>query len=232
MNCYGPLSKFYDELTKDVNYSDFIDIYKTEFTTDGGEFRLILDLCCGTGTLTRMMQDEGYEMIAVDSSEFMLMEAQRKCPGSLFICQNADNLDLFGTVDACYSSLDSINYIDEKSLEKAFKRLKLFIRPKGLFIFDIREKEWLEEMDGFTSVDEGENYLCLWRADYEDNALYYGMDLFTKQGELWKRDKEEHIEYAYEIGTLESMLNNSGFELIKTIDYKDRLFIVARNKTE
>ena len=232
MNCYGALSVLYDELTRDVRYSDFIDFYKAEFANDGGEFRLILDLCCGTGTLTKMMSDEGYDMIAIDASESMLMEAQNKCPGVLFLCQEAGEIDLYGTVDAAYSSLDSINYIEKEELQSCFGRLKFFIRPGGLFIFDIRQRQWLEDMNGYTSVDEGDDYLCLWRADFEEDALIYGLDLFTKEGRLWKRSSEEHIEYAYDLEELKSYLEESGFDLLKTEAYRDRLFIVAkRNST-
>ena len=225
------MAKFYDELTKDVCYDDFLNYYKTEFKRDGGEFRLILDLCCGTGTLTNMMNESGYEMISVDSSEDMLIEAREKCPDALFICQDVKELDLFGTVDACYSSLDSINYIKSVDLDAVFKRLSYFIRPGGLFIFDIRTSNWLRQMDGMTSVDENDEMLCLWRADFVDDYLLYGMDIFKKQGKLWSRDREEHIEYAHELETLEKKLRKNGFIITKTYEYKtERLFITAKRK--
>ena len=73
MNCYGPLAAWYDALTGDVPYGRFADYYEAEFARDGGEFRLLLDLCCGTGTLTAELTRRGYEMIAADRSEEMLM---------------------------------------------------------------------------------------------------------------------------------------------------------------
>ena len=79
MSCYEALAAFYDRLTFDVDYGRFADRYERAFADDGGEFHLLLDLCCGTGSLTLEMSKRGYEMIAVDASEQMLMEAREKC---------------------------------------------------------------------------------------------------------------------------------------------------------
>ena len=78
MNCYGPLAAWYDALTGDVPYGSFADYYEAGFARDGGEFRLLLDLCCGTGTLTAELCRRGYEMIAADRSEVLRHRADRK----------------------------------------------------------------------------------------------------------------------------------------------------------
>ena len=113
MSSYGALARWYDQLTGDVDYGEFADYYEAEFARDGGEFRLLLDLCCGTGTLTGELTERGYELIGVDASEDMLMQAREKCaglePAPVFICQDAAELDLYGTVDACICSLDGVN---------------------------------------------------------------------------------------------------------------------------
>ena len=115
MSCYSSLAAWYDQFTLDVPYEAFADLYEAEFARCGGEFRLLLDLCCGTGTLTREMTRRGYELIAVDASVDMLMQAQSKAAAlerpPLFLCQDAAALDLYGTVDAAYCSLDGMNYI-------------------------------------------------------------------------------------------------------------------------
>ena len=80
MSCYGPLAAWYDQLTGDVPYAAFADFYEAEFARTGGEFRLLLDLCCGTGTLTTEMVRRGYELIGVDASVDMLMQAQEMLP--------------------------------------------------------------------------------------------------------------------------------------------------------
>lgn len=219
-SAYGPLAGSYDRLTRDVDYSCFAEYYEKAFAEAGGEFKLLLDLCCGTGSLTAEMAERGYEMIAVDSSVDMLMEAQSKTtsvvPSPLFICQPAEELDLYGTVDAAYSSLDSINYISPDRINEVFKRLSLFVRPGGLFIFDIRDADWMRSMDGYVSVDEDTDIFCVWRADFSSDKLTYGMDIFTKERGLWRRDQEEHTEYAYSVTFLEKLLSENSFTLIRS----------------
>ncbi len=237
---YGPLSMWYDTLTGDIPYESFADFYEALFSDDGGEFRTLLDLCCGTGTLTALMARRGYEMIAVDASADMLMQASGKAGGALvmplYLCQDAAGLDLYGTVDAAYCSLDGINYLPPQKLKAVFDRLHLFVRPYGLFIFDIKTPESLKALDGEIFVDETEDVLCLWRADFseEENSLLYGMDLFSRRGKLWQRECEEHIEYVHSPEALKAALENAGFEQVRF--YSDcpqgnmgRLFISAKN---
>lgn len=220
MNCYNSLARWYDSLTGDVPYGRFADFYEAEFTRAGGEFRLLLDLCCGTGTLTWELAKRGYEMIAADQSADMLMEAQAKsCSADippLFLCQSAEELDLYGTVDAAVCSLDGMNYIPGELLPEVFRRLHLFVRPGGLVIFDIRTPEFLRSLDGEIFVDEKDDVLCLWRADFDEAlpAIIYGMDIFSKRGRLWDRQSEEHIEYAHEPEALSKLLVGAGFKNI------------------
>lgn len=217
MSCYRFLAPWYDKLTGDVPYTRFADFYEAEFRRNGGEFKLLLDLCCGTGTLTDVLSRRGYEMIAVDSSVEMLIEAQSKSAGletpPLFLCQDAAALDLYGTVDAAVCSLDGMNYIPPEDLPEVFRRLRLFVRPGGLLIFDIRTPEFLRSLDGNVFVDEQEDVLCLWRADFEEAlpAIIYGMDIFSRQGRLWQRESEEHVEYAHEPAALQALLEQAGF---------------------
>ena len=223
MSCYGPLAAWYDRLTGDVPYPAFADHYEKEFKKNGGEFHLLLDLFCGTGTLTQIMAQRGYEMIAVDASEDMLMEAREKTAAlavpPLFLCQEAAELDLYGTVDAAFCSLDGINYIPPDELPLLFHRLQFFIRPGGLFLFDIRSPEWLESMDGQIYVDEQEDVLCLWRSelDRDENCIYYDMDIFSRKNALWERSEEEHIEYIYDFDALKKLLLSAGFCNVKIL---------------
>ena len=221
MSAYQALSGSYDVLTEDVPYGEFVSFYQQEFQHDGGEFHLLLDLCCGTGTLTWLLAEAGYELIGTDASADMLSIAAGKSSSAavapLFLCQAAEKLDLYGCVDAAVSSLDSVNYIPSECFPSVLKRLHLFIRPGGLFLFDIRSENWLRSLDGSTSVDEKEDLLCLWRADFdpEKKALHYGMDIFTKRGRLWERDGEEHTEYVYTEAEIGRMLRDEGFTLLR-----------------
>lgn len=217
MDAYQSLSGFYDSLTTDIPYEAFADYYESVFQQHPGDFRMLLDLCCGTGTLTRILARRGYEMIAADASEEMLMQAREKCAGltvpPLFLCQEAAELDLYGTVDAAVCSLDGMNYLPPEDLPEVFHRLHLFIRPGGLLIFDIRTPESFAALDGGIWVDETEEVFCLWRSEFdsEEQIMYYDMDLFSPEGQLWKREQEEHIEYAHAPEFLKQELRKAGF---------------------
>ena len=242
MSCYRFLAPWYDKLTGDVPYERFADFYEAEFRRSGGEFKLLLDLCCGTGTLTNVLSRRGYEMIAVDSSVEMLMEAQSKSAGletpPLFLCQDAAALDLYGTVDAAVCSLDGMNYIPPEDLPEVFRRLRLFVRPGGLLIFDIRTPDFLRSLDGDIFVDEQEDVLCLWRADFEEArpAIIYGMDIFSLERRgLWSRESEEHIEYAHTPEKLRALLEAAGFGSVAVRHDcpqgdAGRIFITAKRK--
>ncbi|MCF0137242.1 MAG: methyltransferase domain-containing protein [Oscillospiraceae bacterium] len=219
---YGPLAGWYDRLTADVPYGEFADFYEREFAADGGEFKALLDLCCGTGTLTWLLAERGYDMIGADASPDMLMQASAKASSAaspLFLCQEAAELDLYGTVDAAVCSLDGMDYIPPEELPEVFRRLRLFVRPQGLVIFDIKSPDWFRSIDGEVFVDESRDMLCLWRADFdeEENCICYGMDIFSRQGRLWRRESEEHIEYAHSPELLRSLLEEQGFENVRII---------------
>ena len=243
MSCYDALAPWYDSLTGDVPYGSIADFYESVFQDDGGEFRLLLDLCCGTGSMTWELAGRGYEMIAADRSVDMLMQARAKqipCRvPPLFLCQAAEELDLYGTVDAAVCCLDGFNYIPADTLPEVFRRLHLFIRPGGLMIFDIRTPDFLRALDGQVFVDEKEDVLCLWRADFDEDlsALVYGMDLFTRRGRLWERSGEEHIEYAHAPETLRTMLEGAGFDHVRLRSDgpqggAGRLYIIARRNQQ
>ena len=223
MSAYGPLAAWYDALTGDVPYARFADLYEAAFARDGGEFRLLLDLCCGTGTLTAEMARRGYELIGVDASPDMLMQAREKCADlpvpPLLLCQDAAEIDLYGTVDAAYCSLDGINYIPPEDLRTVFFRLRYFIRPGGLLLFDVHTPEWFRSLDGDVFVDESDDVLCLWRADFDaqEEKIVYGMDLFERQGRLWRRSGEEHVEYAHKLEALTALLEELGYTGVRLL---------------
>lgn len=244
MPAYGPLAPIYDRLTQDVDYEAFADFYETLFRERAPQAKSLLDLGCGTGSLTAIMAGRGYDLVAADASPEMLAVARDKCgelsgfSSPLFICQSMTELDLYGTVDAAYSSLDAFNYLPPEDLPEAFRLLSVFIEPGGLFIFDINTPQRLRSLDGFTSVDEDEDVLCLWRADFdqEEKALFYGMDIFTRRGRFWQRSSEEHVEYAHEPEALMSLLREAGFTNIslRTDGPQNdlgRVFIVAENSS-
>ena len=227
MNCYGPLAAWYDTLTGDIPYGSFADFYEAEFARDGGEFRLLLDLCCGTGTLPAELCRRGYEMIAADQSEEMLMEAREKAaeisPAPLFLCQSAQKLDLYGTVDAVVCCLDSINYLPEYGdVCRTFDSVSRFLNPGGLFIFDVNTKKRFAEKYGKNDfILENKNGLIAWSCDYKPRLgrcdFYLACFIPGADGRYTRRD-EEQSEYCYSDGQLRAAAESGGFEVLAAYD--------------
>ena len=215
---YEALAASYDRLTQDIPYEDLLKYYKTIWQLYGKTPKSALDLACGTGSLSVLLAGEGLSVLGVDASAEMLSVFQQKLSGlpagtvpPLLLCQRAEELDLYDTVDGAVCCLDSMNYLPPELLPEVFRRLRLFISPGGRLCFDFLAPEHMRSLDGECFVDEGEDMLCLWRAALEGDALRYGMDLFRRQGRLWRREQEEHVECMHEPGALAALLEQTGF---------------------
>ena len=243
MNPYNSLAGAYDDLTADVPYGTFADFYEKVFESYGISPKTILDLACGTGTVTELLAKRGYEMIGVDASSEMLSVAFEKMQGCetkpLLLCQRLEELDLYGTVNAAISTLDGFSYIPPDILPEVFHRLHLFIEPGGVLVFDVLRPNALRALDGQICIDENDDAYCVWRMEFdeEEKCCFYGIDVFERDGDIWTRDFEEHIEYAHETDALCRMLEDAGFTDIKTLEFTDflntknddrRTFIAAR----
>ncbi len=246
---YGFLAPSYDALTRDVDYADVCDYLEGFFDRAKCPVRTVLDLACGTGSLTWLLARRGYETIGVDRSEEMLAQAREKGGPDfagvepLFLCQSMDRLDLYGTIDVCVSCLDSVNYVTRPAaLGRAFQRVHTFLMPGGLFLFDARTPEALMAMDGQVFLDETEDAYCVWQGEYSKRrriCTYY-MDIFRRTaGESWERGWEEHEEYAYTLAEFTALLQAAGFSYIKAYAWHkrrapksgdDRVLFLARKR--
>ena len=182
----------------------------------------VLDLACGTGSMTWLLAGRGYELIAVDGSQEMLAAAREKnAPAEvppLFLHQSMPRLDLYGTVDAAICCLDSLNYLtDPRDVQRTLRRLHLFISPGGLLTFDVRLPERLAALDGQVFLDETEDTYCVWRTEYRRGLCTYYMDLFTlAEDGSWDRSFELHRQRGYSVEQLTQWLEEAGFSEIRT----------------
>ena len=223
MSAYEALAASYDALTYDVPYDKILRFWETllrRFRVRPGS---VLDLACGTGSLSVLLARSGYHVIGADRSEQMLCQAEQKAQQlpenrPFFICQPMQRLRLPEPVDAVICCLDSINYLtDPADCRRTFARVFDALKPGGLFVFDVDTPYKLRSLNGQVFLDEREGADCVWRAEYRERArrLYYGMDLFTQQGKLWARSFEEHVEYAYTMEELTQYLNEAGFSDVR-----------------
>jgi SAM-dependent methyltransferase len=224
VSSYEALSGVYDELTEDVGYEARADFLEKLFRRSHIGVKTVLDLACGTGTMTWILARRGYELIGVDGSEEMLAEAaakrdERVAIAPIFLHQSMPRLDLYGTVDAAVCCLDSLNYLtDPKDVGRTFARLRLFIAPGGVLIFDVNSPEKLASLDNQIFLDEREDTYCVWRTSYEKRGrlCVYGVDLFRRcRDGRWTRSQEEHYQRAYTVRELTAWLEEAGFGHIR-----------------
>ena len=222
MTSYEFLAGSYDNLTGDVDYARWADYIQRHFAKLKRPVRSVLDLACGTGSLTRELAGRGYEMTGVDKSPEMLALAEEKCRDlecrPRLFCQGMESLRLPRPVDACICCLDSVNYVlQPKKLARAFQRVWEALAPGGLFLFDADTPEKLSSMDGQIFLDETEDDYCVWRGEYSARrrVCSFWMDIFRREGTVWLRGEELHEEYAYTMAELEDYLRAAGFTRIQ-----------------
>lgn len=246
MSGYRDFSRFYDNLTFNVDYQKRADYIQSVLSLFGHDWGLTLDLACGTGSLTTLLKQRGVDIFGVDGSQEMLSEAMDKAYDAsmsiLYLCQNMEKLDLYGTIDTCICTLDSLNHIIEKDkLQAALDRVGLFMNPGGMFVFDVntvyKHREILADN---TFVYDTDQVFCVWQNSIvENNIVSIELDLFEREGdgELYRRTSERFKERAYAIDELKEMLQNAGFETLAVYhdmttdelrDDSDRAVFVAR----
>ncbi len=217
---YSTLASHYDDFTEDVNYRKWANYYERIWTHAKKVPKTVLDLACGTGSLTVELAKRGYDMTAVDLSEEMLMVAREKCqgldPAPLLLHQPMEKLDLNDTVDAVVCALDSINYIiSAPKLARTFRRVSLFLNKGGLFIFDVDTEAKFFWLDGQAFVRESEDAMCIWQASYSGATrnLHIDMDIFEERGGLWERFCESHTQHLWTTDELRDMLSAAGLSV-------------------
>ena len=229
MDAYHALAASYDRLTNDVDYEATVQFYMDILRREGVKPRTVVDLACGTGSVTAILARMGYPVLGVDMSEEMLTEAAMKTmdcdPMPRFVCQKLQQLHLPKAVDMAVCALDSLDYVtDPDDCKEAIRRVYKALNPGGIFIFDVNTPEKLRAMDGQVFLDEDDDVYCVWRGEFDEetNICTYWMDLFQRQGKTWQRSYEEHREYAYSEEQLRGYLKAAGFTHIEV--YADRKF--------
>lgn len=219
MEAYSALAPYYDAFNRDVSYDGILRFYQRLFARAGISPQLVLDLACGTGAMSIRLAAAGYEVIAADASSQMLSIASaRPVPENaiapIYLCQRMERLDLYGTIDAAVCCLDGVGYVTKpETLARAFSRVRLFLNPGGVFIFDVNSAYRLRHLDEQAFTRECERAFCVYQADYSEKTklLTYTLDLFEQEGRLYRRSTEYHRERAYEAQELTSMLLSAGF---------------------
>lgn len=222
MDAYTSFAQVYDMFMDNVSYDDWADYIEACLREHGVNEGTVLDLGCGTGKITRIMAEKGYDMIGVDLAMDMLDIACNTGPDSiLYLMQDMRELELYGKVRAVYSTCDCFNYILEaEELLESFKCVREYLEEDGVFIFDMntpyKYTQVLAENTFAENRDEGsfiwENYY-----DEEEQINEYDLTLFiaedTDDGTLYRKFEETHYQKSYQPKKIKELLEKAGFNV-------------------
>lgn len=227
MEAYGEFAKVYDLFMDNVDYEEWKDYLIGRLKEYGVEDGLVLELGCGTGTMTEMLADAGYDMIGVDNSEEMLAEAMEKRMESgheiLYLLQDMQEFELYGTVRAVVSVCDCLNYLtEEEDLLEVFRLVNNYLDPGGIFIFDMNSVYKYEVMLGDQTIAENrEEGSFIWENTYdsESGINEYELALFLKREDgLYEKSEEYHYQRAYDLEIVKGLIAKAGMELLAVYD--------------
>lgn len=251
MSSYESFARVYDMFMDNIPYEEWcaylVSLLKEYKVEDG----LVLELGCGTGNITRLLADAGYDMIGVDNAPDMLEIAQEKKleegQDILYLLQDMREFELYGTVRAVVSVCDSMNYVTEEAeLLEVFRLVNNYLDPKGIFIFDMNTVYKYEEILGESTIAENrEDASFIWDNYYdkEEQMNEYNLALFLpeeRDGEvLYRKYEETHYQKAYDLETVKRLLAEAGMEFVAAFDAftrrapgqnSERMYIVAREQ--
>lgn len=246
LDSYTDFASVYDTFMDETPYEKWKDQIVTILKKDGISDGLVLDLGCGTGTMTELLADAGYDMTGVDISSEMLYEAMNKRSTSgkdiLYLCQDMREFELYGTMRAIVSVCDSINYLTEiDDVIQTFKLVNNYLDPKGLFIFDFNTVYKYSEIGDSVIAENREKCSFIWDNYYDEETHIneYEIAFFVAEGEdeLFRRFMEQHTQRGYELEEIKECLKQAGLIFEKAIDsetgeevteFTERVLVVAR----
>lgn len=248
MEAYTKFSEVYDVFMDNVPYKEWGNYIRKTLEEYGIRDGLVLDLGCGTGSMTEQLAAYGYDMIGVDGSVEMLESAVEKKENSgydiLYLEQDMRTFELYGTVRAVVSVCDCVNYMTEpEELLEVFRLVNTYLDPKGIFLFDFNtEYKYRKILGNQTIAEDRESCSFIWDNYYdeEDRINQYELTLFIREEneqELYRKYKEVHFQRAYTFEEIRELVRNSGMELLaaydgytkkEVTDESERICVIAR----
>ena len=249
MEAYTSFAAVYDTFMDNIPYEEWEKYLKSLLYEYGVREGLVLELGCGTGNMTEILAQSGYDMIGVDNAEEMLEIAIEKRMKSgldiLYLQQDMRAFELYGTVKVIVSVCDSVNYIlEEEELEEVFRLVNNYLDPGGVFIFDFNTVYKYREILGDQTIAENrEECSFIWDNYYyeEERINEYELSLFIREGdsELYRKYQETHFQKAYDLETMKRLITQSGLEYITAYDaftkeaptrVSERIYVIARER--
>ena len=248
MQSYGDFAQVYDLFMQDVPYEEWGKHIEKIWDRYHINPKLIAELGCGTGTLTNYFAKQDIDVIGIDNSDQMLAMARDKSSAQglevLYLLQDMQEFELYGTVDSIYSACDSINYIlEDDGLLQTFKWVNNYLEPGGIFIFDINTQYKYEEIlaqNTFAYHIEEASYIWENYYEKEDQINEYLVSFFVKEEDgRYTKFEELHYERMYTLEAITKLLEQAGMMIEGVFDGytfnpvrqdSDRITIIAREQ--
>ena len=231
MEAYTSFASVYDTFMDNVPYEEWGKYIHGMLCERGITEGIVLDLGCGTGSMTEILAGFGYDMIGVDNSEDMLELAMEKRLESghdiLYLMQDMREFELYGTVRAVVSVCDSVNYITEpEDLKEVFRLVNNYLDPGGVFLFDFNTEYKYREVlaDNTFAEDRGECSFIWDNYYYEDERINeYDLTLFIREPghgpeELYRKYRETHYQRGYTLEEIKGLLKEAGLIFLDARD--------------
>lgn len=227
MEAYSGFAKVYDKFMDNIPYEEWTDYVRELLTEEGIRDGILLDLGCGTGSVTELLAKSGFDMIGIDNSEEMLEIAMEKKEQSgldiLYLLQDMREFELYGTVKGVVSICDSMNYIlEDEELEEVFRLVHNYLDNEGIFLFDMNTMYKYETLlSDNTFAEDREECSFIWENYYDEEEAVnqYDLSLFIREEDgRYAKYEETHLQRAYEQERVETLLKNAGFELLHVYD--------------
>ncbi len=250
MEAYTSFASVYDTFMDNVPYGEWGTYIHSLLCRYGVKDGLVLDLGCGTGTMTEILAGYGYDMIGVDNSGDMLELAMEKRLASghdiLYLLQDMREFELYGTVRAVVSVCDSVNYITEpEELAEVFRLVNNYLDPGGIFLFDFNtEYKYREVMGDCTIAEDRGDCSFIWDNCYyeEEKINEYDLTLFIREGSddngaLYRKYIETHFQRGYTLEEIRELLSSAGLVFQAAYDMdtgeaawekSERICVIAR----
>ena len=242
---YEDFAYVYDTFMDQIPYEKWCQNIVNTLEKHNIKDGLVLDLCCGTGVLTRMLRDRGYDMIGADLSEDMLEVAREKEYESdeeagekgqiLYLQQDMREFELYGTVAAVVCACDSINYLlEDNEVIRTFSLVNNYLDPGGIFIFDFNTPEKYAAIGDATIAENREDCSFIWENYYDSfsHKNEYDLTLFTEcEDGLFKRAVESHVQRGYTEEEMRNYIKAAGLKLEGIEKLEDgRIVAVCKEK--
>lgn len=222
MNAYRFLAKTYNELMSDVDYDTWAAYIHSLIDKSGAR---VYETSCGTGSLTCRLYDLGCDIVASDISADMLREAAQTARETgrdiTFVQQDMRSFEAGRKADAVVSACDGVNYIDAQGLGQFADCAYRALKNGGLLLFDISTKVKLLSMDGQIYFDDSDDVTCLWKNqfDAQSGTLLMDLTLFLRNGTMFERFSETHVQYAHETDAVRRIIKEAGFSTVDAYDF-------------